>query len=69
MDELILVVYVVDLAYKKPKVNIAYAGSNMSKAYSAYNKQVVSSDRTQVSLQLVQNGTARELEFSDSTVY
>ena len=61
-EELLFVINIIDFAYEKPLVKVAYAGSNMSRAYSVYHKCVGESDRTQVNLELVQGDNVQRLE-------
>lgn len=62
METMVFVVTVIDFAYKTPKVNIAYAGLDMQKAYDIYNSCVACSDRMQINLDLVQGENVRRLE-------
>ena len=67
MENLLFVVNVIDFAYPKPLVDIAYAGSNMDKAYHIYGKLVGCSDRIQVNLELVQGDNVKRLETHNYT--
>jgi len=62
IEELLFVINVVDFAYEKPIVKVAYAGADMNKAYSIYQKHIACSDRTQVNLELVQGDSVKRLE-------